>query len=135
MTFEHYSDLSRSPDPRAEMDIQRWHEELITHAERRRYNRPYPTLQDVVKGYLDVGMTKRQALRYIFDDRMRANVARGKGYKAARRATEAFRRVGKDIDALQQRIARNRAQWAADAAAERCSEGRTLGDRHVNFHE
>jgi hypothetical protein len=44
-----------------------------------------PTIQQLVPGYLDVGISKRNAVRYIVDSHLRSRIARGKGNKASRR--------------------------------------------------
>lgn len=81
-----------------------------------------PTIPELVPQWTDLGFTKRQAVHHIVDAHMQSSCARGKGYKAGRRAQALFDRLGRDIEALQARIARNRRQWAADEAAERRSE-------------
>lgn len=124
MSFSDYTDLDRQGDNLAEHRLSEYHATYLSDVAQR-YS--LPTLQDVVQGYLAVGISKRRAARYIFDDRMRSHVARGKGSKAARRAQALFDRIGRDIEALNARIARNRRQWAADEAAERRSESRPYG--------
>jgi hypothetical protein len=44
-----------------------------------------PTIQELVPGYLDVGITKRNAVRYIVDSHLRSRIGRGHGHKATRR--------------------------------------------------
>lgn len=134
MSFADYTELERLGDNVAEHRLAEYRATYLADVAER-YTPP--TLQDHVKGYLKVGITKRQALRYIFDDKMRANVARGKGYNAAKRAKALFDRASRDIEALNERIARNRRQWAADEAAERRSEGRIYcrTDCVVNPHD
>lgn len=84
-----------------------------------------PTIPELVPQWTELGFTKRQAVHHIIDAHMQSRCARGKGYNAARRAQSLFDRIGRDIDALNARISRNRRQWAADEAAERRSESRT----------
>lgn len=122
MSFSDYTDLERQGNNMAEHRLAEYRATYLSDVAQR-YSRP--TLQDVVQGYLAVGISKRRAARYIFDDRMRGHAARGKGSNAARRAQALFDRIGRDIEALNDRIARNRRQWAADEAAERRSESRT----------
>lgn len=44
-----------------------------------------PTIQTLVPQYVAVGITPRNAIRYIVDCHMRSHIARGKGHAAERR--------------------------------------------------
>lgn len=85
-------------------------------------------LPELVSHYVGFGITKRNAVAHIIDCRMRAHQIRGKGNRAKRRRTslayERFATVGRDLQALADRIAANRARQHADVSAEQYTEGR-----------
>lgn len=45
-----------------------------------------PTIQELAPGYVSVGISKKSAVHYIVDQRLRSGIARGHGRKAARRS-------------------------------------------------
>lgn len=45
-----------------------------------------PTIPDLAPGYLRCGLSKQSTVRYIVDQHLRANIARGQGRRAAKRA-------------------------------------------------
>ena len=55
----------------------------------------HPSIADLVPGYITppCALSKRTAIRYIVDSHLRANIARGHGHAAARRA-KALKRQG-----------------------------------------
>lgn len=80
-----------------------------------------PTLADIVPGYTcePGAISKREAVRYIVGDRMRADVARGKGRNAERRHRQIVAANQARSDAEQNRAAKAAARaafWAEQLA-------------------
>ena len=81
---------------------------------------------------------KRKAVKCIVADRMASQNARGKGYKAARRAARLGEAVGAYCREINRQIALKRANRAYDVMAEFGCESRAFYDRYrhrTNFHE